>query len=237
MAEKTCPMIPLPDKFNFWKVTPLHNIIQFASNKKKKIMVCPTNRSVIADDFGIINLPPRCFIQTDTDIIRVSLDESKSTKLMAKISFDNIISLLQFPVITEQSIENSTDMVIKERFNPDDSDLNEVIREAENISNGLSWWHLVLIVINVWFVIGIIAWASMWGIKRYDANEIRRDYSVKFNKNNNDFEEIPMSAVLKTIENGPPTLPTRNVSTFDNTGRVSESLLPKVKITPFIDES
>lgn len=107
-SEKTCPMVPLPAEFNYWMITPLHNMVQFASTKKK-ILICPTNRSLINDQFGVISIPPGCYVQTDSDIIRSTLDEKKSVNVMAKISFENITSLLVFPTppSVDENIKNN----------------------------------------------------------------------------------------------------------------------------------
>lgn len=127
-------------------MTPLHNVFQYTSNVRKSL-TCPENRTEIRNNFGVINIPPRCFVQTENFIIKGNLDETTITKRFSKIELENVETLLN--VSTSRNFTNNKDEEIK--FTPNDETIDDAIKEASElkIMDYIKSSHLILIVVNI----------------------------------------------------------------------------------------
>lgn len=85
-----CPTISIPPDFEQFVETPVTNTFQFFS-REKKTLLCPDSRTEIDSYAGVVVIPQRCSLTTETRLISTTLDKTKITGNVALISFDSSV--------------------------------------------------------------------------------------------------------------------------------------------------
>jgi hypothetical protein len=156
----TCDMERIEEAEERWTFTPVDNLIFFISPQKE--LVCGETRRKIIERTGLIILNRTCIIETPTRIIRPAQDTSERTirkAIVTEITTEEIsISTIRPTSITTQ---NATIRI-------DDSDLDEVIKEADEIQNNWRRYKAEIILAIVVFLTlgGLVTYCCLKKQKR-----------------------------------------------------------------------
>lgn len=156
LDDQTCGVIPFSKEKEFWFMTPLHNVVQFISFKKKAL-ICPANRTEINDPFGVISIPAQCFIKTANRIIRATLDETKITKSMAKVTLDNVDLALNQSIVASKNFtmkvpDNvATGVIVESSLEQDITELDAIEKERWEY-----YWVMIFISLNGTIVLVVL---------------------------------------------------------------------------------
>lgn len=146
-SKQQCPVVPLANRSE-WIITPLKNVIQFISSEEKAL-ICPNNRTEILDNFGVTHIAPGCYVETESLIIRTTLDKVRHERKAIKLDVPEMGALL-----------NKTETAMIElpahEFKLDETGLDRVIIEAENIKDYF-WTIVIASVTGTVMVIAVVA--------------------------------------------------------------------------------
>lgn len=156
ISNQECPLRSLSKDYDEWFTTPLHNVVQFMSNKEKAL-VCPTERKRIVMNSGVIKIPFQCFIQTNKLNIRASMEFTKTVKKMVKVAFDDNEFLYNK---TKMLTMHFTDILPEnpELFNFHNDELVEAL--LEDVANEGRWpiWMIIVVAVNGIIGIAFVVW-------------------------------------------------------------------------------
>lgn len=186
LSNQECGVKRLPKDYEFWYITPLHNMVQFVSSKPKSL-ICQTNRIEITTNSGVIMIPPNCVLDTGSFMIKSNLDEVRSFKQMVKVNLENIDEMFNRSRIISHNFTRPipTDLRI------DDTKLNLLQKELledgieggfGNVNDGMNFLHIVLITINMIGFISVISAFTWLYLKVREKKNLKEDVKVHFHR-------------------------------------------------------
>lgn len=162
----SCPMIPLPEVYDEWFDTPMHNKVAFYSNQRKE-MICEHHREEIEISAGIIDIPKDCVIDTPTKTIFASQNKNKIVRHAFHVEVNDTIDWT--PGATSRRPEGSRKMKAV-----DDSSLDDTLKDAVSVSEAFNTWNWMSICITVAVagaVVIMVIVLTVWLVKRKPQEE------------------------------------------------------------------
>lgn len=156
MKKGICKTKNLPEVYDVWLETPMHNVVAFYSNLRKE-MICPAGREEISIKAGIVALQSGCWIETAQHNVKPSKDKSSIKKSAYKFDVD-VQEVPLFDVTRHES--HIEDMKGISAIN--DQALDNVLAEAA-AEQGLPLWGVVVIsiastAVSIIVIVVIICW-------------------------------------------------------------------------------
>jgi hypothetical protein len=180
-SGQVCPMFPLPPKFDLWWPTPLHNVFHFASTANKNIF-CPSSKEELVEEFGVVVLGNRCYVKTDENLIKGSLEVTKTEKFMAKVEFPDVEGLFN----KTSALSNNFSEPLPDNFDDiQPSDFGDLINEALVVDLGLTMFETIMITM-VSSILGFILLVGVCSLYWWGRNRKTKTVEIakifRFNK-------------------------------------------------------
>lgn len=146
--KNMCKYKKLPELYDEWFITPLHNTLAFYSTEKN-FLVCPGTRTLITAKAGTIEVPSKCFVETPTKKMESSDDRISVKKFSFFIGTGQLPPILQ----TNSSHENITSYT---SFEINTSALDTLSLDWETISP----FNIVMITVVVMLALLLLGTTS-----------------------------------------------------------------------------
>lgn len=156
--QPQCALMKMPEQFDSWIETPLHNGIIFYSNQKRE-MICPTIRYQIKEQVGMLYLPQECHVKTSQKKIYASWD--KTTIKRNYFHIPMLDTQLNFS-LPEPSPKASRKFQIDSEQN---NELDDVLAEATDDSSTTMVQIILITALSVISAIAAIATYIFYKIK------------------------------------------------------------------------
>lgn len=164
----SCKMRPMPETYDEWLTTPLHNVIVFYSTETKEL-VCKNSRSIIKEQTGLIKLKKDCYVETKSHIIRASPDKVSQARHVFKIDVDEKLKLDK-KMVQEKLFTYDLDAT-----KIDENKVEDVLKEAVDTSQAFSFLEstAILIAVTVSSILAtvIVGFICYWKIFRNRPSE------------------------------------------------------------------
>lgn len=142
---KSCPLKQLPERYDEWYDTPLHNKVAYYSNEKKEL-ICQHRRENIESSARIIAIPADCVIETPTKTIFAKQNKNIITRHAFHLEVNDTIDEIKHISLINETTPHASKV---KQITIDDSGLDDVLKDAVSASQASNLWK--------WIALGMIS--------------------------------------------------------------------------------